>query len=182
MAKANNDTISALREAARNLKKGSHYEWGHMGSCNCGHLAQVVCEIDKAEIHRRAMMRYGDWSEQLVDYCPTSGFPMDDVIDSLVALGFTIQDLRSLERLNDPIILEKVKGENHLSRNNKGDVIQYLEAWADLLEEQLLTKVDLKKLINNKREESNSKKVLKKTSFSLNKNPKLSLINISTLV
>jgi hypothetical protein len=174
MAKASNETIRALRTAAKNIREGSHYEWGHMGSCNCGHLAQVVCEIDKAEIHRRAMMRYGDWSEQLLDYCPTSGLPMDDVIDGLVEIGFSVQDLKSLERLNNPEILKKLSSGTYLSRNNRSDVILYLETWADMLEEELLTKVDLKELINSSPKMVDSEEMLKKSATLLNKMPEAS--------
>ena len=144
MAKANPDLINALRKAVSNLKKGDRYEWGHMGSCNCGHIAQVVCKLDKGEIHRRAMERYGDWNEQLVDYCPTSGVPMDDLIDQLMAIGFTTTDLKSLEKLNDPKILRKLpEGQRYLKHNRRDDVVIYLETWAGILEEDYLSGLDI---------------------------------------
>ncbi len=47
------------------------------------------------------MQRYGDWNEQLNDYCPTSGFPMDELISEMMNFGFDRDDLKNLERLSD---------------------------------------------------------------------------------
>ena len=40
MAKATPVLIEALRKTAKKLEKGARYQWGHMGCCNCGNLAQ----------------------------------------------------------------------------------------------------------------------------------------------
>ena len=87
MATATPKLISALRTTAARLREGSNFQWGHMGSCICGHLAQTVTELSPAEIHRRAMERHGDWSQQSVEHCPTSGLAIDHVIDEMLALG-----------------------------------------------------------------------------------------------
>jgi hypothetical protein len=55
MAKASYLLSNALNKAAQNLRQGKPYEWGHMGSCNCGHLAQVLLNMPKGEIHAAAM-------------------------------------------------------------------------------------------------------------------------------
>ena len=60
MAKASEDLIQSLRVTARNIERNSTYQWGHMGACNCGFLAQEVTKLTKDEIHRRAMERHGD--------------------------------------------------------------------------------------------------------------------------
>jgi hypothetical protein len=67
MAKASLELIEALRKTANKLTNSNNYQWGHMGACNCGFLAQEVTQFRKEEIHARAMQRYGDWSEQLND-------------------------------------------------------------------------------------------------------------------
>ncbi|MCS6974958.1 MAG: hypothetical protein NZM13_10785 [Cyclobacteriaceae bacterium] len=139
MAKACPDVIEALRATARALEKATDYQWGHMGACNCGFLARQVTAQSREEIHNHAMLRYGDWSEQLNDYCPESGMPMDALIDQLIAFGFSITDLKHLERLSDKTILESMPVEHrHLKHNVKEDVIRYLRAWAGLLEIQWL--------------------------------------------
>jgi hypothetical protein len=83
MAKSTLPVIQALRDTAQRLATQAPYQWGHMGSCNCGHLAQTITRLTKAEIHARAMQRYGDWERQLIDYCPTSGLPIDQTIDEM---------------------------------------------------------------------------------------------------
>jgi len=112
-----------------------------MGACNCGFLAQEVTRMTKKEIHTRAMEGHGDWNEQLNDYCPTSGLRMDDLISELLNFGFDINDLRHLEKLSDPEVLQEANG--HLSHNKKSDVITYLDSMARLLERKLITKIKL---------------------------------------
>ncbi|AMS27214.1 hypothetical protein AEM51_09495 [Bacteroidetes bacterium UKL13-3] len=125
--------IEALRKTAKNIQNGKPYEWGHMGSCNCGNLAQTLLNISKSDIHRYAMEKVGDWSEQLNDYCPTSGLPMDQLIFGLLEKGFSTTDLKNLEYLSDQAIIEAL-GRGHLRNNNLTDVVDYLNAWANLLE------------------------------------------------
>lgn len=125
-----------LRDAARQIQDNMPYQWGHMGSCNCGHLAQVITKESKAEIHRKALLtRSGDWTEQLNDYCPASGLPMDLVIDEVVAQGFTRSELQHLEKLDDPKVLNSIPADRKPLRHNcKEDAIYYMHAWANLLE------------------------------------------------
>ena len=44
--------IDALRNTANQLENGNRYEWGHMGSCNCGNLAQTITTFTRAEIQK----------------------------------------------------------------------------------------------------------------------------------
>ena len=131
-----------IRNAAKNLQASVAYQWGHMGSCNCGFITQEVTSLTKEEIHRRAMLRHGDWSEQLNDFCPSSGQPMDDMIAELIIFGFDTPDLKHLERLSDPQILNKIP-EQTLRFNVKDDVVKYLLCWAGIIESQLLKDVVL---------------------------------------
>ena len=138
MARATADIISVIRKTADRIIASPNYQWGHMGSCNCGHLAQVITMRTPAEIHKRAMYGMGDWSEQLNDYCPTSGLPFDDVIYEMTSFGFDVDDLQHLERLTDKRVLARLPMENmYLKHNVKEDVAIYLTLWADMLEEDL---------------------------------------------
>jgi hypothetical protein len=144
MAKASIEVISVLRSTAKKLQQSSNYQWGHMGLCNCGFLAQEVTKLTKAEIHTHAMQSSGDWNEQLNDYCPTSGLPMDGLITELLSFGFDSSDLKHLERLSDRQILQQLPIDRRdLKYNLKADVIKYLVAWASLLEEELLEQVSI---------------------------------------
>lgn len=137
--------IQALRTTAQRLATEAPYQWGHMGSCNCGHLAQTITRLTKGEIHARAMQRSGDWERQLTDYCPTSGLPIDETIDEMLALGFSRQDLAHLERLAAPAVRAALPFERReaLRHNQRDDVVLYLRTWADLLEQQLLADIQL---------------------------------------
>ena len=117
-----------------------------MGACNCGFLVQEVTHLRKAEIHSRAMQGAGDWNEQLNDYCPTSGLPMDDLISELLRVGFDVDDLKHLEKLSSREIVRTLPFDHqNLSRNVKADVVKYLNAWAALLEAELIQNISLPK-------------------------------------
>ena len=144
MARNLDTVINALRETARALDNNGEYQWGHMGSCNCGFLAQQITHLKKNQIHSYAMQRYGDWNEQLNDYCPASGLPMDDLISEMINFGFDTDDLKNLERLSDKRILDSLPGDKrNLYFNVKEDVITYLNAWASLLEEDCISQIKL---------------------------------------
>jgi hypothetical protein len=145
MARPNLDLIAALRRTANKLQTGAPYQWGHMGSCNCGNLAQELTTLTKAEIHEHALaVGRGDWNEQLNDYCPTSGLPMDMLIAEMLNVGLTTEDLKHLERLTDRRVLERLPQEKRYLRHNfREDVVLYIYTWADWLEEQLLEKIQL---------------------------------------
>jgi hypothetical protein len=144
MAQANSAVIDTLRATAAKIESDARYQWGHMGLCNCGFLAQEITKLTKTEIHTRAMQRHGDWTEQLNDYCPTSGLPMDQIIDALIDFGFSADDLRHLEKLSDGQILRSLPiHQRNLHHNIKRDVVKYLRTWANLVEEQLLGQITL---------------------------------------
>ena len=144
MARPSSELIAAIERTIANLFKGAPYQWGHMGSCNCGNLAQVITNLDKAEIHKSAMRRHGDWNEQLIDYCPTSGLPIDHIIDEMLAFGFSREDLAHLEKLSDPKILRQLPlDKRYLKHNLKTDVLVYLKTWISQLEEELIKDISI---------------------------------------
>lgn len=144
MEKTRIDLVQALRNAARKIQDSPEYQWGHMGLCNCGFLAQEVTLLTKSQIHCSAMQGHGDWTEQLNDYCPTSGLPMDGIITSLINFGFTVSELQHLERLSHPEILSALPSyRRHLKYNNQEDVMLYLNTWASLLEEKLIGTINI---------------------------------------
>ena len=149
MAKACTETIRILRETARVLENSVLYQWGHMGACNCGFLAQQISHLGKDEIHARAMEQSGDWNQQLVDYCPSSGLRMDDLISTMLNAGFSINDLKHLERLSDPAVLRTLPlSERYLHHNIREDVVKYFRTWADLLETELLDNIGITLVLN----------------------------------
>lgn len=149
MAVARIEIVQALRNTAKKLEKGSPYMWGHMGSCNCGNLAQEVTKLTKAQIHHYAMQGSGDWNEQLNDYCQTSKMPMDLLIFELLQFGFSVKDLQNLENLKDEEVLSRLpKEKRNLRRNVRHDVIVYLNTWADMLEDRILYELPLPEFLS----------------------------------
>ena len=59
-----------------------------------------------AEIHCRALPGHSDWSEPLNDYCGVTASLFDGVISAFIGAGCSTSDLRHLERLSDPEILQ----------------------------------------------------------------------------
>ncbi|GAB2573788.1 hypothetical protein [Spirosoma areae] len=147
MARPTLELIYALRQTTQNLKKGAHYQWGHMGSCNCGNLAQQLTRLSKDQIHQYAMQRYGDWNEQTDGYCSNSQMPIDLLINEMLNVGLMLEDLKHLEKLDDREVLSQLPLEQRfLKYNVREDVIAYMNAWANLLEEKLLDKIILPNL------------------------------------
>jgi hypothetical protein len=142
------ELITAIRKTAKKLTEDATYMWGHMGACNCGNLAQVLTGFTKAEIHAFAMRGVGDWSEQVQEYCGITNAPLDLVIEKLLAAGLNLQDLISLERLSSDKVLSRLPLEKRdLKKNDRQDVILYLNTWAMVLEEALAEQVSLPPLI-----------------------------------
>lgn len=149
MAERSFQVITALRNTADRIQKSTLYQWGHMGLCNCGFLVQEISQLNKDQIHARAMEKCGDWNEQLNDYCPTSGLLMDNLISSMLAFGFDSDDLKHLEKLDDPAILHALPhDERNLKHNVKSDVVKYLKTWASMIETDLLADVEVPDLIS----------------------------------
>lgn len=139
--------INALRSAARNLKSGAYYAWGHHGACNCGHLLQVVTHLTKEEILRHAHTGIGEWTELAEEHCSLTQAPVSLMISKLEAIGLTPSDIHCLEYLQDTAVLQRLPGGfRWLERNRREDVILYFETLADWLEEQLLQRIELPKM------------------------------------
>jgi hypothetical protein len=145
MANSNPHLIAALRRVAHKLQQGAPYQWGHMGSCNCGNLAQELTHYSKDQIHTHALaVGRGDWNEQLNDYCPSSGLHMDTLIGDMLEYGLTVEDLKHLEKLSDRHVLACLPdSRRNLRRNFRDDVVLYMLTWADLLETKAIAQVEL---------------------------------------
>jgi len=147
MAYPNIKLVETLREAAQNLRQGADYAWGHHGSCNCGHVLQVVTHLSKKEILEYARSTCGEWTEIAEDYCGVTNVPAYLLISKLEKLGLTPVDIHNLEYLEDRTVLENLPGGfRWLKRNLREDVIEYFETMAEMLEEELLNNIELPKI------------------------------------
>lgn len=144
MAHPNLTLIQALRQAAHNLRNGVSYTWGHHGACNCGHLLQVVTHLSKEEILQYAHTGIGEWTEIAQSWCETTSVPVDMLVSKLEAIGLTATDIHNLEYLQEREILHKIPGGfRWLQKNKREDVILYFETMADVLEEKLISAIDI---------------------------------------
>lgn len=143
MAYANVELVNAMRSTAARLREGTDYQWGHLGMCNCGQLAQTITGHDRDHIHAAALRIGGEWEDRVREYCPDSGQPIDAIIRTMLAHGLTTGDLADLEDLSDDRILRRLpSGRRYLERNQRDDVVEYLETWADVLEQELQARID----------------------------------------
>ncbi|MFL5741444.1 MAG: hypothetical protein ACJ75B_14565 [Flavisolibacter sp.] len=144
MAHPNLTLIGALRKAASNLQSGAHYAWGNHGSCNCGHVLQVLTHLSREAILRAAHTGMGEWTEIAEEYCGLSNLPAYEMISRLEAIGLTPTDIHCLEYLQDREVLEQLPGGfRWLKKNERDDVVLYFQTMADLLEERLLSHIQM---------------------------------------
>lgn len=144
MAKPSLELIEALRETANRLRKGAHYAWGHHGACNCGNLLQVITPMTENEILRSAHAGNGEWTELAEEYCSATSIPVNFVISQLQQAGLTPTDIHHIEYLSDKEVLHHLPGGfRWLRRNVREDVISYFEAFADFLEEKLISSIEI---------------------------------------
>ena len=128
--------INALRETSRRLSDDSvEYQWGHMGQCNAGHLIQTITGMSSYEIVKSIDFQLNEWSEHATDYCSKTGCKVDDIFLTIEKHGMTHADIVKLENLSDHKVLDNLEGGfRHLKRNNRLDVMEYMNSFADLLE------------------------------------------------
>jgi hypothetical protein len=137
--------IEAFRGTARRLRNGAHYAWGHHGACNCGNLLQVITPLTEGEILRYAHTGTGEWTELAEEYCGTAQVPVNTLLSKLEQAGLTPTDIHHIEYLTDKKILHQLPGGfRWLKRNVREDVIDYFEAFADLLEKELMRLLETK--------------------------------------
>ncbi len=138
--------ITTLRATADRISDPSiPYQWTHQGSCNCGHLAQTITTLSKADIHALALEKPGEWTEHLQDYCPISSYKIDSIITAMLDMGLTRDDIAHLEKLSSPEVLQSIPADRRasLAYNKRDDVVLYLRTFADMLEQQLLADIHL---------------------------------------
>ena len=161
MAKPSIELIEALREAAKRLKSGVHYAWGHHGACNCGHLLQVLTQLDEREILNHAHAGTGEWTEIAMESCSVTRVPVSLLLSKLEAAGLTATDIHHIEYLDDKTVLQHLPGGfRWLKRNLRQDVIDYFETFASLLEDKLLQHISIPDRILNGETANHAKPVL----------------------
>ena len=144
MAHPNTALIEGLRKAAAGLVNGNYYAWGHHGACNCGHLLQATTQLSKEEIVTYAHTGIGEWTELAQENCEVSGAPLNLLLTKLQQLGLTPTDIHNIEYLEDREVLNRLPGGfRWLKRNVREQVILYFETMANMLEEKLISHIEV---------------------------------------
>jgi hypothetical protein len=136
---------NVLRETVRRIKAGADYNWCHMGRCNCGHIAQTITKKSPQEIHELALLKSGDWKDQSIEHCNSTGYTIDHIIESILAFGLSRQELAYIERLSNPQVLRHIEPARRkvLNFKKKEDVILYFNTWAKVIEDEYFTNTDV---------------------------------------
>ena len=132
--KSNLKMVTIIKQTVNRLQdKSCRYQWGHMGQCNVGHLVQTMTGMDDVEIVKSIDFEMNEWSEHAHTYCSHTGHKVDDIFESMRRLGFSTSDVIHLEKLSDKKVLANLSGGfRYLRRNERNDVIEYLNSLADL--------------------------------------------------
>ena len=84
-----------------------------------------------------ALEKAGDWAEHIVEYCPTSRYPIDHIITTMLDAGLSRRDLSDLERLRSNAVRTRLPdGHRTLDYRRREDVVLYMRTWAGLLDEE----------------------------------------------
>lgn len=141
----------ALREAARRIETGEvSYSWMNIARCNCGVLAQVLLGFDSKELEWRIFQGRGffgfsgTWGRNLEieAQCKATGLPLHEVLRSLIAAGLSTLDMAHLEGLSAYAIRCRAglpSTDLFGDYSEAPNVIRYMRAWADMLDEQSAT-------------------------------------------
>jgi hypothetical protein len=82
----------------------------------------------------------GEWTELAQDYCGVTNAPVDFLLSKLSEVGLTPSDIHHLEYLDNREVLDNLPGGfRWLKKNERQDVIDYFETFADIMEAKLLS-------------------------------------------
>ncbi len=92
-----------------------------------------------------ALLKSGDWKDQSIEHCGSTGYTIDHIIDSILAYGLKRKDLAHIERLSDPAIRSHIPFEKRKNLNfkNREDVILYFNTWAKMIEDEYLSSKEI---------------------------------------
>jgi len=121
------------------------YEWNDRTRCNCGIVARQVLQTDARGL-KRALPPILDqgtflpsWRAMTQTYCSDTGLPRNEVFARLLAAGLRPTDFAHLEDLANSEIIARMNATRRpnspVIKSRKSDVIAYLRAWAEGIEE-----------------------------------------------
>lgn len=151
--------IIAFETIIRAINSNSvDYDWSCQQSCNCGVLCQILTDNSKDELTAKYNWRnFGrakrTWTEHVQEHCSITGKTTNEILNILLNVGLTQNDICDLEFLSNSSILKrtdiftgsiykrflfifKKQLENNYYKNPK-NLAKYLNAWIKILEEEI---------------------------------------------
>ncbi len=107
-------------------------------------FSSICYQLTKEEILQYAQSGIGEWTELAEEYCENTNAPVNLIIRKLERIGLTSADIHNIEYLQDTEVLNALPGGfRWLERNVRDDVIVYFETFANILEEKLISKIEI---------------------------------------
>ncbi len=145
--KANYQLIKVLRETAEYVKNNpDKYNWENSSRCNCGLVARVANKLLEVKdthvcswefmidlyVEKETASKYYSKDDLNLYFCSESQLSYKDIINSLLKLGFELEDFQRLEDLTSD------KGSGSLNRSKSFYLIKWLKQEANKLEKELM--------------------------------------------
>lgn len=133
----NQPLINALTKSVEFLERLDYwYAWTDSASCNCGILAQQIMNCNGSELRKDIDTSHGLWSDgaRYFEQCRKTGVPINIIFQKFYEIGLTSKDIIQLENLSNKKIIRKAKLENNLKIGDKDNLIKYMKAWIELLQ------------------------------------------------
>jgi hypothetical protein len=101
-------------------------------------LPEAALGLGAPDYGSRPALDEGAWEPDDLGVCPVSELNMTQIFAELGAWGLTARDVESLERLDDPEVRRNLGTHTRdFLRSDRTNVILYMRAWANVLEERL---------------------------------------------
>ena len=147
--------LQAIERTIEVLEAGlEEHSWHRPNRCNCGLLARSLVRVVRdmpgiasrdtlasldfpvwannetwieGQLYSPECLVYlyqGTWSQRAL-VCEATGYPVSEIMRLLIESGFTYEEIKNLEDLSDPTILD-----GNLERTYVKHITQYLKNWA----------------------------------------------------
>lgn len=137
--------IEALEKTIYNVENNVFsYGWSSANACNCGVLARTLLNGESPTAHGYADIPEPDSGDGFFLFsnkakCLATGIELPKVFQSLKDAGFNHEELRHLEFLSMPEILQRVEFDipnNGRYYTMKRNLLLYLREWVKILKEE----------------------------------------------
>lgn len=125
---------SAIHEAAVRHRG----DWAEQARTIAPAASGAGLDVAHLEYGDRPALDEGAWEPEDLMACPVAERSMSAIFAELLAAGLEPGDIGALERLDDPAVRRRLgTGTSDFLHSDRKNVVAYLQAWAEILEEML---------------------------------------------